>query len=309
MPEIRDPRIDGRWARVDGVRVHYQHRSGAGPTLVLLPGGMLDSSTFTWKLLLETLPARYRIVSPDLPGYGNSDRPDAPYTTAYYVRFLEGFLREVQAPRPVLFASSMSGVVALAHALRWPERVGALVLSGAYGVQPRTALHEGAYLLSRVPGITWLMRRLLRMHPLVVRLALPFALRGPAHVTDALVQDAYAEVLHPQALRAFGRWMRHELRPRRVRTCLAEELPALDVPALFLHGRHDRMLPPRYTLRAARAMPRAEAYLFPDCGHLVPRERPAEVRRLVLRFLRRCERQGAFAEQETAGRNPAARHR
>ncbi len=303
MLHIQDPRIQSRWTEAGGVRVHYQHRRGSGPVLVLLPGGMLDSSALTWKSLMEALPARYRVLSPDLPGYGDSAAPDLPYTTAYYVRFVEDFLDAVEVPRAALLASSMSGAVALGFARRSPERVQALVLSGAYGLQPRAPLHEAAYLLSRVPGIFAVTRHLLRTHPLAVRAALPLAVRDARRITGELVADAYAGLQHPHALRAFGRWMRHELRPRRLRTCLAGRVHRLRMPALFLHGEKDWMLPSRHIRAAARVMPHAEAHVLPGCGHLVPRERPETTNRLAFSFLRRCEREGVFTG---ADRNPPA---
>ena len=280
-----------RYVEVGGLRIHYQYRpgnrsNGAGPAVVLLPGGMLDSSLLTWKPLLERLPPRYRLFSPDLPGYGRSDKPDRAYTTSFFVDFVEGFLDAVGLQRADLLASSMSGAVALRFALQWPERVGRLVLSGAYGFQRRVPLHPLAYALCQIPRLEVVVHQLLQAHPVFVRLALPVAVHDRHAITPALVRDAYAGVQAGHALRAFARWMRREIGPHAVRSHLLGHLQAIRTPTLLLHGAHDWMMPVRYARQAARVMPRCTLRVFAGSGHLVPREQPEATCQLVTTFLR-----------------------
>ena len=278
--------IEHRWTEVDGVRIHYRYSPGSGPNLLLLPGGMLDSSALTWKRVLEALPPRYRVFAPDIPGYGRSDAPDASYTTEYFIGFVEAFLERVGVRQVSVFGSSMSGAVAIGYALRRPERVGVLVLSGAYGLQDRMPLHEGAYLLSRIPRIDAAVRALLRLSPAVVRAALPVAVHHLSHIDDELVADTYAGVQGEQALKAFLRWMQSETEPHHVRTDFTPRLQQLSMPVLLLHGEHDWMAPIRYARAAAQRIPHAELHAF-DSGHLVPREWPEQASGLIVDFLRR----------------------
>ncbi len=284
MHEVEAPNVQSRWLGLDGVRVHYQYRPGSGPTLVLLPGGVFDSSTLSWKKLLEALPVQYRAFCPELPGYGDSGRPDRPYSTAYYVGFVECFFEAMGIERAGVLGSSMSGAVTLGFALAHPERVAQLVLSGAFGLQPRVPLHEAAYALSRVPGMGALAGRLLGLHPRVMRAVLRLAVRNPHRITDELVADAFKGTQHPRALAPFQRWLQSELLPHRVRTDFSDRLGELDLPVLLLHGAYDWVMPPACIREAARRLPNAEFHLLPT-GHLVPRERPVLVNRLILRFL------------------------
>lgn len=293
-PERR-PALKGRTTEVGGLRIFYQERGdAAGPALVLLPGGMLDSSVLTWKPLLHALPARCRIVSPDLPGYGRSAAPDIAYTTPFYVDFVEGFLDALGIERAVLFGSSMSAAVALHFALRAPQRVQRLVLSGAYGFMRRVPWHAAAYAFSRIPHVEAPIRGLLRAHPLFVRLALPVAVHGRSAVTRELVDDAAEGLRAPHALRAFARWLRWEIGPRCVRSHVVDRLPEIETPTLLLHGAHDWMMPVRHTRAAYQQMLRAELRVFAGSGHLVPREAPTAACQLVMTFLR----QGHLGEGE-----------
>jgi pimeloyl-ACP methyl ester carboxylesterase len=284
--------IESRWVDVDGLPVHYRYSPGSGPMLLVLQGGIFDSPSLTWKRVLEALPASYRVFAPALPGYGESAKPDAPYTTAYYVDFVARFMDLLAIDRACVFGSSMSGATVLGFALRYPHRARALVLSGAYGFQPRLPLHELAYAACRLPGLAGALRRLFRLDPRVVRLALRLSVHKRSHITDELVADSYRGVLVEDALTAFFRWMRSETLPHRVRSDYTSRLHELALPVLLLHGVHDWTMPVRYARRAARLLPAAELHTFDDCAHLVPRERPAEASAFILDFLQRALRDG-----------------
>ena len=281
--------IESRWADVRGCRIHYRFSPGTGPAIVLLQGGMLDSSVLTWKKVLERLPKHYRVYAPDLPGYGRSAKPEAPYTTEYFVDFLEGFMDAVGAGRATVCGSSMSGAVVLGFALRSPGRVERLVLSGAYGFQPRVPLHEMAYAACRLPGLAQMTRALLRLHPLMIRLVLPVSVHQWSRIDDELVQDAYTGIQQPEALEAFVQWMRHDLLPHRVRSDFTPELHRLRMPVLIIHGAYDWTMPVRYARRAHALIPDSRFRVYPHCAHLIPREAPEAVNQDLLAFLTETE--------------------
>lgn len=278
--------IEETYVDVAGVRTFVRYSPGSGPTLVLLPGGMLDSSLLTWRHALEALPARFRVFVPDLPGYGRSSFPEgAPFTTEWFADWLVAFAAQMHLDRFALGGSSMSGAVALTYALRHPERVEKLVLNGAYGFQDRVLLHEAAASLVRMPGLAALFRGLLTLHPAVMKAALHTAVWNRAAITDQLAADSLAGLDASHALEAFARWLRSELLPHRTRTDLTPRLPDLDVPVLLLHGAHDFIAPVHYARRAAQHLPRAELHVFSGAGHLVPREFPAQVNARLVGFL------------------------
>lgn len=272
---------------VGDVRIHYRWRDGEGPAVVLLPGGVIDSTALTWRHVLEALPPPFPMVVPDLPGYGRSDTPDVSYSTDFLIAFLGRFLDALALDRVHLFGSSMTGAVVLGIGVRHPERVVSLGLSGAYGWQPRVPLHEATYALTRLPsGWVALLRKLLQLHPRIVRAALPVSVHCEEHITRELVEDAYAGASHAGALRAFMRWLRTEVLPHRVRTDFTPELHRLTMPVLILHGAHDWLMPVRYARRAATLMPHARLHIFGEAGHLVPREQPETVNRIIDSYLR-----------------------
>ncbi len=106
--------------------------AGIGPAVVLLHG--LGASAIAWQENIAALSERHTVYAPDLPGHGTSAKPDVDYDLEYGVRFLEGFMDAVRLDRPAVVGNSMGGLMALATALRLPERASALVLVDSAGL-------------------------------------------------------------------------------------------------------------------------------------------------------------------------------
>ena len=113
--EIASAHVD---LTVDGedVTLHYR-TGGSGPPLVFLHGIGLDAATVSWRHALPALAEERTVYAPDLPGHGDSDKPDRAYTTGYYLSVVEAFLDAVDVTEPAIAGLSMGGALALGHAL------------------------------------------------------------------------------------------------------------------------------------------------------------------------------------------------
>ena len=81
------------WCDADGVSMHYLAAGDpADPTVVLLHGGVIDCASLSWGGVVDRLAENRRVIAPDLVGYGESDRPDVSYSTAWHVDVVESFL-------------------------------------------------------------------------------------------------------------------------------------------------------------------------------------------------------------------------
>ncbi len=257
-----------------GVDTAVAERPGApgAPVVVLVPGGALDTVALTWSEVLSRLPAAWRVVVPDLPGYGASGPPTGP-TTADGARWLAAFVETLGCERVVLAGSSMGAALVLTVALDRPERVAGVVVSGAYGLRRFVLLHPLAVALVHLPGLARIARTLLRRRAVLTAAFGLVAVHDRAALTDDLVDDALAALDPPHALDAFAAWLRTEIRPGGCATDLCPRLPSLAVPTLVVHGRRDRVLTYGPAVAAARRMPDARVVSLPG-GHLGPREAP-----------------------------------
>lgn len=107
-------------------------RAGSGPPTLLLLHGFGESLT-TWRAVFDPLADRQRVVAIDLPGFGGSAKPDAPYTLPALTARLAAFVdRWIDGP-VVVVGHSMGGALAAALALERPDRVERLVLIAPAG--------------------------------------------------------------------------------------------------------------------------------------------------------------------------------
>jgi len=101
---------------VDGVRLHVTE-AGRGPALLMLHG--LSATHVNWEHTMAAFSDRFRVIAPDLPGHGRSDKPDAPYTIDFFAGVMRSLRtarapsiwarmsRSASAPRPRRMASAM----------------------------------------------------------------------------------------------------------------------------------------------------------------------------------------------------------
>lgn len=116
-----------RYARVDGVRVHYKS-VGTGPRAVVLVHGWACDLQF-WRRQVPDLAARTRVLALDLPGHGLSDKPEREYSMAFLGRAVAAVLADAGADEAALVGHSMGALVARQALDSDPRRVRTLVLA------------------------------------------------------------------------------------------------------------------------------------------------------------------------------------
>jgi pimeloyl-ACP methyl ester carboxylesterase len=134
---------------VDGVRLHYV--SGGrddGEVIVLLAG--FPESWFAWRKLIPLLATDYRIIAPDLPGQGDSDRPIGGYDTKTLATRMHGLLQQLGIRQHFLVAHDVGAWVAYAYAALFGGEVRRLVLMDA-GI-PGITLPDA---LPTAPDLAW----------------------------------------------------------------------------------------------------------------------------------------------------------
>ena len=118
-----------------GIRTNV-HVSGDGPPVLLLHGsGPGVTAWANWRLTIPALAGRFRVVAPDIVGFGFTERPDGvTYDLDTWTAHALGVLDALGVRRAHVVGNSFGGALALALAIRHPERVSRLVLMGSVGV-------------------------------------------------------------------------------------------------------------------------------------------------------------------------------
>lgn len=269
---------------VDGRRTGVRYYdAGEGEPVVLLHGAGIDAAGVSFRYALPALAADHRVLAPDLPGHGASEKPDVGYTTGYFREALANFLDTVGVERASLVGVSLGGAVALGVALAAPARVKRLALVSSYGLGADAAWRPGASVGLRLP---WFDRAFWRgMTGSRVRLRAALSGLVGESVPEDLLADVARLVEDPAVGRTLTRWQRSEFLPTGLRTDHRGELSELEVPTLLVHGRRDPLLPAGWSRTAARRLPEGEAAVFENCGHWVSREAPRAFNRRLGAFL------------------------
>jgi len=248
-------------------------------TIVMLHG--FTGSKENWYPLADRLRGRYRMLVPDLPGWGESERKaDADYGFVAQSERVADFIRAMSPGKPVvLLGHSMGGGIAALVAARHPGLVAKVGLLNAAGVR----FNENQFGLDVLAG------------------------KNPFGVDDAASLQRYIDIVfHRQAAKPWIPWPASRgLIARRKDDAAFEQavlerigrgpeqfLPGQEAanirqPALLLWGRQDAVIDPSALALYAAQMPQARAVLVDDAGHMALMEQPREVANAVVALIER----------------------
>ncbi|MCS6848913.1 MAG: alpha/beta hydrolase [Anaerolineae bacterium] len=271
---------------LSGLRIHYYRAGEGGSPVILLHGGGLDSAMLSWKLAMPALAQAHCVFAPEMPGYGESDRPaHFDHAIESYGRILHGFMEALDIARASFAGVSMGGALTLHMGLAYPERVIKLVPVASYGLQRTAPAHLLSYLLTRTLLLTRLIYPALRNNRAWVRASLSRIFADPTRLTDDLVDSVCEEIRKPKTGEAFAAFQRRELLPDRLRTNYLARLGEIAAPTCFVHGDKDALVPVACAREAAARLPGASLRVMHNCGHWPQRERPEEFNAIVTEFL------------------------
>ena len=264
----------GQTIEAGGILTHYHDVGSGDPVLLLHGSGPGVSAWANWQHNIPVLAERYRVIAPDLVGFGYTQRPDdVYYSLATWIDHVWAFLDALGIDRTSLVGNSLGGRIGLGMATQHPERLDRMVLMGAPGVG--MTLTEGLRALRAYQPSEQNMRDLL----------LGCFAVDPAIITDDLVRTRYEASVAPGAFEAYRDMF---FSPQHAGSDLGiteDEARAIGTRALLLHGREDKVVPVEVAWNMVRLLPDADLTVFARCGHWTQIERADDFNTLVTNFL------------------------
>lgn len=270
---------------VDGVLLHYVI-GGEGPPVILVAG--FPQTWYAWRKVMPALARDHQVVAVDPPGIGESGPSSEGYDADRVAAALVALARRLRLRRPAVVGHDLGGWFAYAYARSHPGQVSRLAILEAglpgLGLERRLDFsEEGRGGLSHV---VFFMKRFLAETLIEGRereYISGFLGRQPAGTFDGGAVDEYARAYSREgrltpALEQYRAFYENAAQNRSGR------LPKLDLPVLALGGsRGVGLLPLRNARRAARDV---RGGVIRGAGHWLMEERPGEISRRLLAFLR-----------------------
>jgi pimeloyl-ACP methyl ester carboxylesterase len=236
---------------------------GRGDPVVLLHG--FPTSRLLWQRVVPRLAARFRVLAPDLLGYGKSSG-GGPVDLASQADAVLRLLDVLDLPRVALVAHDVGTAAAQILAVRAPDRLRALVLIDG--------VHAGAWAMEAVESIrTWDPAKAASLAKVLAR---------TMRVKDPALREIVASYEGEEGGRRLIR-AAQAFDPRQTES-IGEKLRDLAMPSLVVWGEHDEYLPLREVGEPLAKSLRARLVVLPG-GHFLPLDAPEELTATLLSFL------------------------
>lgn len=245
---------------VNGLLTHYES-TGSGPVMLILHGW--GDSSRGWQKLQAAFSDTYRVIVPDLPGFGASEPPKYPWGLNDYAEFIQAFLQKIGLSSvSVILGHSNGGAIAIRGLGRNLLQADKLVLLGSAGIRSEYKGRKAALRYVAKAGKALLA-------------PLPEAMKNKART--AMYHSVGSDMLVAEHLQ--------DTFKRIVEDDVQTDAAHIEVPALLVYGHDDQATPVRFGKRFAEAIPGARLEVIPSAGHFVHHDQFEKTVTLVKEFL------------------------
>lgn len=272
MASDEKPEI-GATADANGIKTNYLEAGKGDPVVLIHGSGPGVTSYANWRVVLPALAENFRVLAPDMVGFGFTERPaNIEYGLQTWADQVVGLMDTLELPTAHMVGNSFGGAIALRIATQHPDRVGKLVLMGSMGVP--FPITEG---LERVWGYEPSFENM--------RKVLDVFAYSRDLVNDELAEVRYRGSIQPGFQESFAamfpaprqRWVEAMCTPE-------DDIRRLPHRTLIVHGREDQVIPVQTSLRLEELIDNADLSVYSHCGHWSMIERTADFNRNVTEF-------------------------
>ena len=272
MTTGENPEI-GATADANGIKTNYLEAGQGDPVVLIHGSGPGVTSYANWRLVIPALAENFRVIAPDMVGFGFTERPaSVQYGVQTWADQVIGLMDTLELAKAHLVGNSFGGAIALRIATQHPDRVGKLVLMGSMGVP--FPITDG---LERVWGYEPSFENM--------RKVLDVFAYSRDLVNDELAEVRYRGSIQPGFQESFSamfpaprqRWVEAMCTPE-------DDIRRLPHRTLIVHGREDQVIPVQTSLRLEELIDNADLSVFSHCGHWSMIERTRDFNRSVSQF-------------------------
>ncbi|MBI5355941.1 MAG: alpha/beta fold hydrolase [Candidatus Aenigmarchaeota archaeon] len=258
-----------KYCTIGGKRIKYLDEGG-GDCVILIHG--LGGHSGRWEKVIPELSKGHRVIAPDLPGFGDSDKPahGFDYSIPAFSEFINDFMKNLDIGKADIIGSSMGGYIAAYFASEHPEKAKNLVLVSPAGLSRRATPEAMSY-----------MNAVYFPTEETAKSALEELFYDKNVVDEEMVVDFVDKMKNDDSKNAyfssfFNLSRNHEFE---------EKLGKIKSPSLIIWGEEDEIIPCEYAEEYVSMIHNSKKEMMQKCGHMPFIEKPKEFLRLVKRHL------------------------
>ena len=252
---------------IDGSKIRYFEVGTSKKTLLLLHG--LGASAERWQEVIPLFAKKFRVIVPDLIGFGYSDKPMVDYTTDYFAEFVSKFVNEIGIKKMNIIGSSLGGQIAAESMINYDVNVKKLVLVSPSGVMKHSTPALNAYISAALYPNTDSALNAFQV------------MSGRKKIDEKIVSGFIERMQLPNAKMAFM----STLLGLSNSEAITEKLQLITIPTLIVWGENDPVIPIDYAQSFVSGINDCRFYKMTGCGHTPYVEKPKAFFQIVADFL------------------------
>ena len=259
--------VEENFIEVDGNKIRYLESGSSDKTLVLVHG--LGASAERWSHVIPLFSESFRVVVPDLIGFGYSDKPLVDYTPEFFSDFLSGFLKEAGISKPFLIGSSLGGQISAEFVSKNPNSIQKLILVSPAGIMKQSTPALDAYVMAA-------------LYPNEISAKNAFEMmEGSGKSVDSEIVSGFIERMHlPNAKLAFM----STILGLKNSDSIATKLKMITAPTMIIWGSKDPVIPITHADQFVSSIEDCRFYKMDGCGHTPYVQDPHTFASKVLEF-------------------------
>jgi len=252
---------------IDGNKIRYFEKGTSKDTLLLLHG--LGASAERWEYVIPLFAKKFKVIVPDLIGFGYSDKPMVDYTTDYFAEFVSKFVNKLRIKDLNIIGSSLGGQIAAESIINHDVNVKKLVLVSPSGVMKHSTPALDAYISAA-------------LYPNSDSALNAFqAMSGRKKIDEKIVSGFVERMQLPNAKMAFMSTLLGLSNSQ----VITEKLQLITIPTLIVWGENDPVIPIEYAQAFVSGINDCRFYKMIGCAHTPYVEKPEKFFQIVSDFL------------------------
>jgi pimeloyl-ACP methyl ester carboxylesterase len=249
----RECKVETRAIEVDGKKIYYLSVGNGNKEIIMIHGAGLSSAKDFTTFICD-ISEDYRVVVPDLPGFGMNSGIKADYTIDYYADFLSKFINATGLKKPAIIAQSMGGGIALKYALSNKESVDKLVLINSYGMIKKFPCHALYYMSFCLPIVGEQILKLALKTRWLKRYILGLFMPDGINIDNELIKRFDTERGFNK-LNATFEILKDEIMFNSLKSCFTGSFTDINFPTMVIHGENDTLFSKDTSENAVKSIP------------------------------------------------------